>query len=87
MKLTTQDLVFWIGILGTIASGIAGQMGADSKYGMIASVIVATLAKLEHAIEAYATPDVPSTVINNLPAPAKIIAPLQSGTPDVPPKV
>lgn len=86
MKITTQDLIFWIGIAGTIASGVASQFGADSRYGLIASLAVATLAKIEHAIQAYATPDGPTTVINNPPAPVKIVAPL-SGTPDVPPKV
>lgn len=72
MKLTTQDLIFWLGIAGTIASGIAGQLGADSKYGMIASVIVATLAKVEHAIQAYAAPDAPPTAPSAPQTPPKV---------------
>lgn len=87
MKFDAHSALFVLGLVIAAGSAVAGQLGADSKYGMILGALVAAASQLRSFVEAYRVPDAPTTVVNNLAAPAKIVAPLQSGAPDVPPKV
>lgn len=85
-KLDSHNVLFVLGLLIATGSAVAQQLGADSHYGMILGAIVTAASQLRSFVEAYKVPDAPTTVVNNVAAPAKIVAPL-SGTPDVPPKV
>jgi len=52
--LNAHNLLFWLGIGGVIASGIATQFaGTNAQVALVASSIVAILAKLERGIQAY----------------------------------
>ncbi len=53
MKIDYHAILFWIGIAGTIASAVASQFGADTHVAMIASGLVALLAKTERGIQAF----------------------------------
>ncbi len=86
MKFDTHSVLFVLGLLIAAGGAVAQQLGTDSKYAMILGAIVTAASQLRSFVEAYKVPDAPTTVINNPPAPVKIVAPL-SGTPDVPPKV
>lgn len=64
MKIDPHTILFWLGIAGMIASAVAEQFGGHGQVGLIASVIVSTLAKVERGIQAYEdTPNPPATSV------------------------
>lgn len=68
-------VLFWLGVVGTIASAVAQEFGADTHVALVASSVLMVVTKAERAIQAFEDSQ-------DVPAP-----PAAQSPPATPPKV
>lgn len=74
-NLDYHAILFWLGVLGTIASAVAQQFGADAHVALVASSVLMVVTKAERAIQVFedsqgVTPPTPPVSLTP-PAPPK----------------